>query len=560
MWKSLSIGKKIWCSISILILGYFISMAFGMINGSKTQDQLLMVSEYLFPASQDSKTALTAFNDQIKLYNDAVLMGDSEVIKTAQTKADEADKALSNILAMGKVTEEDTARLNNIKERLKNYTTRAQPVYTALSQSENAEGGSADSGNTDKALALATEMKTIVADLENNSNLYSENLRNQLAATGKAIKTQQNANLVLFLVVVICSSALVSIIISGAVTKPLNNTVSMLRDIAQGEGDLTRRLDVDTRDEVGDLAKWFNTFIENLHDMVSKIATNSQTLTQSSVDLSRLSSQMENGSGEMSRRADTVASAAHDMRVNMDSVSASMQEASSNTGIVAAATEEMTATINEIASNSEKARSITDRAVSQARTASERVRELGIAADDIGKVTETITEISEQTNLLALNATIEAARAGEAGKGFAVVANEIKELARQTAEATKDIKTKIEGIQGSTAGTVSDIGEISKVINDVNDIVSTIATAVEEQSATTKEIASNVVRVSQVINEINDNVEQSTSFSAQIANDISEVNSSTKSMSDNCSHMNDSTDQLKQLANTLKDMVGKFRI
>ena len=352
----------------------------------------------------------------------------------------------------------------------------------------------------------------------------------------------------------------VVLLFSRTITLPLKMAVAGLQDIAQGEGDLTRRLDVVTRDEVGDMAHWFNTFVENLQDMVSKIAENARTLTDSSEELSRLSSAMENSSGDMAGRSNAVAEAAQDMRTNMDTVSSSMQEASANTGIVAAATEEMTSTINEIASNSEKARSITDKAVSQAKTASDRVRELGIAADDIGKVTETITEISEQTNLLALNATIEAARAGEAGKGFAVVANEIKELARQTAEATQDIKVKIEGIQGSTAGTISDIGEISKVINDVNDIVATIATAVEEQSATTKEIASNVVRVSQVINEISDSVDQSTMFSGQIAQDISEVNHAATSMSGNCRQMNSNTDQLKALAGALKHMVGKFRV
>ena len=559
MWKSLSIGKKIWCSISILIIGYFVSMAYGTITGARSQKQLVTVSEYLFPASQDSKTALTAFNDQIELYNDAVLLGDEEVINTAKSKADEADKALADILGNSMISAEDSERVNQIKDRIKAYTEKAQPVYTALSQAANAEGG-ADSGNTDKALELANEMKQIVADLEKNSSLFSEKLKNSLAATGSAIKTQQYTNMVLFLAVVIGSSLLVSIIINGAVTKPLGNTVAMLKDIAQGEGDLTRRLDVVTRDEVGDMAHWFNTFVENLQDMVSKIAENAKTLTGSSEELSRLSSAMENSSGDMAGRSNAVAEAAQDMRTNMDTVSSSMQEASANTGIVAAATEEMTSTINEIASNSEKARSITDKAVSQAKTASDRVRELGIAADDIGKVTETITEISEQTNLLALNATIEAARAGEAGKGFAVVANEIKELARQTAEATQDIKVKIEGIQGSTAGTISDIGEISKVINDVNDIVATIATAVEEQSATTKEIASNVVRVSQVINEISDSVDQSTMFSGQIAQDISEVNHAATSMSGNCRQMNSNTDQLKALAGALKHMVGKFRV
>jgi methyl-accepting chemotaxis protein len=559
MWKSLSIGKKIWCSISILIIGYFLSMAIGMVNGSKSQKQLLFVSDYLFPASQNSAAALSAFNEQIKLYNDAVLMGDSEILKTAVSKAAEADKALSDILARDLVTDEDAARIKTIQESMKGYTSRAMPVYTALSHSENAEAAGS-SNNTDKALELAKEMKTISADLENNAVLFSENLKKQLGGTGKAIATQNYTNMVLFVVVVICSVILVSIIISGAVTKPLSNTVAMIKDIAQGEGDLTRRLDVNSGDEVGELSRWFNAFIENLHYMVKSIAENAKSLTDSSQELTRLSGLMDKSSVDMSHRADAVASSAHDMRTNMSSVSSSMQEASMNTGVVASATEEMTSTINEIATNSEKARDITDKAVAQAKKASDRVRELGIAANDIGKVTETITEISEQTNLLALNATIEAARAGEAGKGFAVVANEIKELARQTAEATKDIKIKIEGIQGSTSGTISDIGEISKVINDVNDIVSTIATAVEEQSATTKEIAKNVVVVSQVIMEINSNVEQSSSFSAQIAADISEVNSSTKSMSGNCSLMNKSTDQMKGLAGTLKDLVGKFKI
>lgn len=156
----------------------------------------------------------------------------------------------------------------------------------------------------------------------------------------------------------------------------------------------------------------------------------------------------------------------------------------------------MTTTINEIAQNTEKANTITGEAVSEAKGASDNVDELGSAAQEISKVTETVTEISEQTNLLALNATIEAARAGDAGKGFAVVANEIKELARQTAEATQDIKRRIEGIQDSTSGTVTKIQQISKVINDVNDIVSTIASSVEEQSVTTKEIATNVAQAS----------------------------------------------------------------
>ncbi|GAB6095884.1 hypothetical protein JCM14469_21370 [Desulfatiferula olefinivorans] len=557
MWKSLSIGKKIWCSISILIIGYFVSMVFGLVNGSKTQNHLLHVSDYLFPAGQEARSALTAFNEQIKLYNDAVLLGDAEVIDTARERADQTEKALGAITAFAMIDPEDATRVQNLLNRIKDFNTRAHPVYLGLSREET---GDPNNTNTTKAIELAKDIKILTESLEKNAVYFADTLRQKLNATGKAVLYQQYMNIVLFIAVVAFSSIMVSIILSRAVIRPLAGTVAMIKDIAQGEGDLTKRLAVTSEDEVGELSRWFNTFIENLQDMIGQIMRNAKTLTDSSAELSSLSSLMADSAAAMSGRSDTVAGASNDMRANMDSVAASMEEASANTGVVAAATEEMTATINEIAGNSEKARSITEKAVSQAKRASDRVRELGIAADDIGKVTETITEISEQTNLLALNATIEAARAGEAGKGFAVVANEIKELARQTAEATQDIKTKIEGIQGSTAGTVSDIGEISTVINDVNEIVSTIATAVEEQSATTKEIANNVVRVSEVIQGINSNVGQSTAFSAQIAEDIAEVNSAGRVMSENCNQMNSGTDKLEALAQTLKDMVGKFRI
>jgi methyl-accepting chemotaxis protein len=198
--------------------------------------------------------------------------------------------------------------------------------------------------------------------------------------------------------------------------------------------------------------------------------------------------------------------------------------------------------------------------VVQTKSASEKVDELGNAAREIGKVVETITEISEQVNLLALNATIEAARAGEAGKGFAVVANEIKDLAKQTAEATMEIKEKIAAIQGSTDGTVSEINQISKIINDVNEIVTTIATAVEQQSVTTKEIAGNVAQASQGIQEVSENVAQSSNVAEEIAKEISDVNQSAAEMSNSSAQVNLSAEELTKMGTKLNEMVGKFRI
>ena len=384
-------------------------------------------------------------------------------------------------------------------------------------------------------------------------SLYSEDIAKS--------NTWQMIN-ILILVSIVCILVLlpITVIFSNSMTKPIIRVVAGLKDVAEGEGDLTTRLDIKYKDEVGDLSHWFNTFMDNLQKMIRNIVGNAETLDRSSSELSSLSERMSNNSNEMSAKSNSVAASSEEMSANMNSVAAAMEEASTNVGMVATSAEEMTSTINEIAQNSEKARTITSEAVSRAQDASARVDELGNAAKEIGKVTEAITEISEQTNLLALNATIEAARAGEAGKGFAVVANEIKDLARQTAEATQEIKEQISGIQSSTSGTVSEIEEILKVINDVNEIVTTIATAVEEQSLTTKEIANNVSQASKGIQEVNENVSQSSAVSAEIAKEITDVNQAAGEMSNSSSQMNLSSSDLSKLAAELKEMVSRFKI
>ncbi|WP_306548926.1 methyl-accepting chemotaxis protein [Desulfobulbus sp.] len=249
-------------------------------------------------------------------------------------------------------------------------------------------------------------------------------------------------------IVIVSIVAMISISIfiyfaSLRITKPINSAVEGLKDIAEGEGDLTKRLAVVSNDEVGEMAMWLNIFIEKLQKIIKEISANAGNVNGSSSMLSEISHNLMTDAEDTSGLANNVATAAEEMSANLNNVAASMEQSSTNTNMVASAAEEMSATINEIAENAEKARSVSSDAVDQAILASSKMEELGQAANKIDKVTETITEISEQTNLLALNATIEAARAGEAGKGFAVVANEIKELAKQTATATMDIKNSL---------------------------------------------------------------------------------------------------------------------
>ncbi len=374
-----------------------------------------------------------------------------------------------------------------------------------------------------------------------------------------ASHTIRNANIMVTLVAGLIVAVIV-LFASRAILRPINAAVAGLKDIAQGEGDLTMRLAVNTRDEVGELARWFNVFIDKLQGIIKDIGSGVETLSSSSTELSAISEQMTQGITNVTDKSNTVSAAAEEMSANMNTVAAAMEQSATNTNMVATAAEQMSATIGEIAQNAEKARGISDEAAHKAGNASTNMDQLGVAANAIGKVIETITDISEQVNLLALNATIEAARAGDAGKGFAVVANEIKELAKQTAEATQDIKEKIEGIQGTTATTVGQISEIATVITDVNEVVATIATAVEEQSAATKDIATNVAQASQGIQEVNENVNQSSSVSGEISQDIAGVSVSMNEMSTSSSQVNLSAQELSRLSESLKQMVDQFKV
>jgi methyl-accepting chemotaxis protein len=297
------------------------------------------------------------------------------------------------------------------------------------------------------------------------------------------------------------------------------------------------------------------TMTDSLRRLVGDISGGVQTLGTSATQLSAVSAQTASGVSSMSEKAHGVAAAAEEASASTMSVASGMEESSASLASVASATEEMSATVGDIAANTARAR-----ATSKAVIISEQMQKLGKAAQEIGQVTETITNISAQTNLLALNATIEAARAGAAGKGFAVVANEIKELAKQTAEATEDIKARIAGVQNSAGLAITDINEITAVIKEVGGIVSSIAAAIEEQAAVTRDVAGNIAQASAGVRDANTHIAQTSEVSKSIARDIAGVNGDVADIRRGGEQVQISAVELSHLADQLKTQVSQFRM
>jgi methyl-accepting chemotaxis protein len=301
---------------------------------------------------------------------------------------------------------------------------------------------------------------------------------------------------------------------------------------AMADGDLTRRAEVRARDELGTMAESVNRAGDGIRSTVETLSSGARTLGQSSEQLTRVTGRIEESARDAAEQANVVAGEAGTVSHNVQTV--------------AAGAEQMNASIREIAQNANDAARVASDAVGVAESTNRTVAKLGDSSTEIGNVVKTITAIAEQTNLLALNATIEAARAGDAGKGFAVVASEVKDLAQETARATEDISRRVEAIQSDTENAVGAIGEISRIIARINDYQLTIASAVEQQTATT--------------NEIGRSIGDAALGAGNIAETISGVATAAQATTGSLSEAEHTVNELARLARELQNSVTRFRV
>jgi methyl-accepting chemotaxis protein len=408
------------------------------------------------------------------------------------------------------------------------------------------------------------DFNQVVQEIQKDAKIDSANKNTEKLLADisvKADETIRNTGILFISIVVavIIMATIGAMIISNLIGKPVQRVATGLENISSGDADLTQRLPVTANDETGKVSRFFNTFLGNLQGIIKNLQKDADQLHGAAKSIHQLIQTIQEKASSTKSISQTVFRSAGYMSRDMREISDIMEESTGNIHMVTTAIEELTTTVTEISETSGKAHINTEKTKKKMDQLEVEVNELGQAGEDISKVTETITAISDQVNLLALNATIEAARAGEAGKGFAVVANEIKELAKQTASAATEIQSRIDHVQQVTRTTIAGIKEAAEYVSQNSGVVSTIASAVEEQSATVNEIAKSLSAASEKLGYSNEKVSKASVYADEMAKMANTVTDAAVQVDEAVVSIFATSEILQTLANNSAKTTQQFR-
>ncbi len=583
MWRQMTIGKKIIFSfmITLLIMAgittwIFISSGEILVNVSSARSK-----------SQFAVLAQSMERDVVQVQQWLTDISATRGLDGLDDGFDEAAKSYESFLeGLGRFREmymqagadQSVREIDELKDRFDNYYEVGKQMASAYIKGGPELGNKTMADFDGSASALTEVLQPFIKE-------QIDSATTALGVVQSIINSFRRNVLVISVIMMVVLIAL-SMILTNYLTSRLTTMVSVIKEIASG--DFTQKVDVQSGDEIGELADMINSMVFDLSVMFANISTNARTLAESTRQLSSISSELATGSEAMTNQALAVVSATEQMSSNINSVASAVEQSSVNASTVSSTAEQMSAnmdaiasainnitkSIEEVSQNTRETSKIASKATELSDTATSSMKTLGSSADEIGKVTEMIKNIAEQTNLLALNATIEAASAGEAGKGFAVVANEIKELANQSAQAAEEITSKIEGMQASTGGAITVISDVSEIISRINDSVIVISGAINHQTELAHQITSNVAEVTagsiniassiaevaKGSSEISRNVGEAAQGANGVATNISSISKSVDASHASINQIDSSVGDLAKVSSELESMVSRFKI
>lgn len=541
MFQSMKIKTRILGILSVLAVGYLILLAMVQISATATHNRMLDISSALFPAALRIQDAQAAFERMKKHYGDAVVLQDAASLTSAETDAEEAAKALEEVKkSLAAIPALETAA-DALLTQFTALHSRDHDTYTAILATKGTP--------TDEMMgqmgALGKDNKALTASMTELSKSIADSFQVQLDSVDTWSKRSKLTGLVMLVFAFLsCTSAWW--VIQFKVVKPLRILAARVQDIAEGEGDLTRRLTVEGRNEIDEVGIWLNVFLDKLQDIMRQVKANTQKLTRASEDLKQSSSHMAQGASAQQSQTNLVATAMHEMASAVSEVSRNSNMAAQKSrqasedagdgGMVVEQTVTMMATVS-----------------ASVGRAAQQIKGLGERSNQIGEIINVIDEIAGRTNLLALNAAIEAARAGEQGRGFAVVAGEVRNLAERTTEATKEIAEMIGGLQRDTEsaaiamgeGTVQ-VQEVMTAVGEAGEKLRMIIGSSEEAAGMVNQIAAAATQQSSATDEVNASVNE-------IAKISQETSSGARSSENACL-------ELSSLALDLNQLVSKFKV
>ena len=540
--KNLKIGVRLGIGFGIMVLLIVSMAAFAFIQLKKIRgdvDDMTMVAFPKMEAGSDSlefiQNVCRSVVQIVAIEDPAFRAREQKYIEEQRIRYKDSFKKLENL--------EKSEQGKTLIAKMKQATAKAAEVNNrAVSLSLSGNQAEADKVLRDEWDPAYKSIETAFGEMGKYQDEQLEIHVKEAAALQKSVVS----GLIIACVIAILIAIACAVLITRGITTPLAKMRDMLQDIAQGEGDLTKRLDASSKDELGEVSRWFNTFVEKLHGIINKISETTHQVASASVQLNATAQMMATGSEEVSAQAGTVATAGEEMSATSNDIAQNCQLASEGSQQASSAAVSGAKVVDETIA-------VMSSIAGLVRNSAKAVASLGCRSDQIGQIVGTIEDIADQTNLLALNAAIEAARAGEQGRGFAVVADEVRALAERTTRATREVGEMIKAIQQETKGAVvameEGVNEVAKgsetaansgraleqileQINSVTAQIAQVATAAEEQTSTTSEISNNMQQITEAV--------------AQTASGAQESAAA--------------AEQLSGLADNLRQIVGQFKL